>query len=111
MGWDTVHNVHFFKPNAIQSCSSNCQTHSPLLPRQVDSLRELSLSTMKSDGSSSCARPMTLDYQASAMAELQQFALHQELEESPVISEVATPSSPPVVKFHEVSHQGSISKL
>merc|ERR1719458_408310 len=52
---------------------------------------------------------MTLDYQASAMAELQQFALHQELEESPVISEVATPSSPPVVKFHEVSHQTTAS--
>lgn len=80
-----------------------------ILKDQVDSLRELSLSTMKSDGSSSCARPMTLDYQASAMAELQQFALHQELEESPVISEVATPSSPPVVKFHEVSHQTTAS--
>ena len=69
---------------------------------------------MKSDGSSGpCARPMTLDYQGAgaaqtAMAELQQFALHQELEESPVISEVTSPSSPSVVKFHEVSHQGSI---
>ena len=61
---------------------------------------------------------MTLDYQGAgsagahaqtAMAELQQFALHQELEESPVISEVVTPSSPPVVKFHEVSHQGGNS--
>ena len=67
---------------------------------------------MKSDGSSGpCARPMTLDYQGAgaaqtAMAELQQFALHQELEESPVISEVTSPSSPSVVKFHEVSHQG-----
>ena len=59
---------------------------------------------------------MTLDYQGAgsaqtAMAELQQFALHQELEESPVISEVTSPSSPPVVKFHEVSHQGSNSNL
>jgi len=90
-----------------------------ILKDQVDSLRELSLSTMKSDGSSSChARPMTLDYQGAgsagahaqtAMAELQQFALHQELEESPVISEVVTPSSPPVVKFHEVSHQTTAS--
>ena len=82
-------------------------------------MRELSLSTMKSDGSSSCARPMTLDYQGAgsaqtAMAELQQFALHQELEESPVISEVvspSTPSSPPVVKFSEVTHQASNSNL
>ena len=88
---------------------------SPPLPPQVDSLRELSLSTMKSDGSASCgARPMTLDYQSAgsaqtAMAELQQFALHQEIEESPVISEVASPSSPSVVKFHEVSHQGRTS--